>query len=79
MAASRATDPKVSAIPKLNRHIGPHGYKLPDSRLEAMWSNVDDLTQWLMLRPNVQYVYQPGGTDKRTDDVILGLKVQMRM
>jgi len=37
------------------------------------------LTQWLMLRPNVQYVFQPGGSDKRTDDIILGLKAQLKI
>ena len=31
-------------------------------------------TDWLNLRPNIQYVHQPGGISQ-TDDVILGLKM----
>jgi len=35
-------------------------------------------TGWLDLRPNVQYIHQPGGISQ-TDDVILGLKVSARL
>jgi porin len=31
-------------------------------------------TRWLTLRPNLQYIHQPGGLEHATDDVILGLK-----
>ena len=31
-------------------------------------------THWLMLRPNLQYIYRPGGVIGRTDDIVLGLK-----
>jgi len=31
-------------------------------------------TSWLDVRPNIQYIHQPGGIDQ-TDDVILGLKI----
>jgi len=34
-------------------------------------------TDWLNLRPNIQYVDQPGGI-KQTDDSILGLKTTLR-
>jgi porin len=33
------------------------------------------LTRWLELRPNVQYVAQPGGIARSTNDVIVGLRV----
>jgi porin len=33
------------------------------------------LTRWLDLRPNVQYVAQPGGIARNTNDVIVGLRV----
>jgi len=33
---------------------------------------------WLDLRPNIQYVHQPGGISQ-TDDIILGLKVSARL
>ena len=30
--------------------------------------------RWLKLRPNIQYIHQPGGISSRTDDIVLGLK-----
>jgi porin len=33
------------------------------------------VTRWLDLRPNVQYVAQPGGIARNTNDVIVGLRV----
>jgi porin len=35
-------------------------------------------TNWLDLRPNVQYIRQPGGISQ-TDDIILGLKLSIRI
>lgn len=32
-------------------------------------------TEWLELRPNVQYIHEPGGLDRKKDDVIAGLKL----
>ncbi len=34
-------------------------------------------SKWLELRPNVQYVRQPGGVSQNTDDVIVGLKLSV--
>jgi porin len=34
------------------------------------------LTDWLNLRPNLQYIHQPGGIDQK-DDVVLGLKTTL--
>jgi len=33
------------------------------------------VTRWLELRPNIQYVVQPGGNARNTNDVIVGLRV----
>ena len=33
------------------------------------------ITRWLDLRPNVQFVGQPGGIARNTNDVIIGLKL----
>jgi porin len=33
------------------------------------------ITRWLDLRPNIQYVVQPGGYARNTSDVIVGLRV----
>ena len=37
------------------------------------------VTRWLDLRPNVQYVVQPGGVASNTSDVIVGLRVSANL
>jgi porin len=36
-------------------------------------------TPWLELRPNVQYVLQPGGIARNTDDIIIGLRLSINL
>jgi porin len=36
-------------------------------------------TRWLELRPNVQYVVQPGGVARNTDDFIIGLRLSINL
>ena len=35
-------------------------------------------TKWLMLRPNIQYIYHPGGTSENANVVVLGLKAAVK-
>jgi porin len=35
--------------------------------------------RWLDLRPNIQYVAQPGGIARNTNDVIVGLRVSANL
>jgi porin len=37
------------------------------------------VTRWLDLRPNVQYVVQPGGLARNTNDVIVGLRLSVNL
>ena len=37
------------------------------------------VNRWLDLRPNVQYVVQPGGIARNTNDVIVGLKLSVNL
>ena len=37
------------------------------------------VTRWLDLRPNIQYVVQPGGIARNTNDVIVGLRVSVNL
>jgi porin len=37
------------------------------------------INRWLDLRPNVQYIAQPGGVARNTDDVIVGLRVTINL
>jgi len=34
-------------------------------------------TEWLTLRPNVQYVHEPGGIARNSDDLIVGLRLSI--
>ncbi|GAB1619944.1 carbohydrate porin [Pseudomonas sp. NGC7] len=36
------------------------------------------VTKWLMVRPNLQFVRHPGGVDEVDDAVVVGLKIQSR-
>jgi len=35
-------------------------------------------TQWLTLRPNIQYIHHPGGISQNRDVVVLGLKTEVK-
>jgi porin len=35
-------------------------------------------TRWMTLRPNIQYIYHPGGSSQNTDVVVLGLKASVK-
>ena len=35
-------------------------------------------TKWMTLRPNIQYIYRPGGSDQNEDVVVLGLKASVK-
>jgi porin len=37
------------------------------------------VTSWAVVWPNLQYIHQPGGVSQNTDDVVLGLKLTVRM
>jgi len=37
-----------------------------------------NLTNWITLRPNVQYIHHPGGTGENANVVVLGLKASMK-
>lgn len=36
-------------------------------------------TNWLMIRPNIQYVWHPGGVNHVDDALIIGMKIQARL
>jgi porin len=35
------------------------------------------IATWLQLRPDIQYIYQPGGVAHVTDDVVVGLRLSL--
>jgi|HubBroStandDraft_1064217.scaffolds.fasta_scaffold00089_12 porin len=52
--------------------VGVQGYEYVSEFFYAVHVN-----RWLDLRPNVQYVVQPGGIARNTNDVIVGLRVSV--
>jgi porin len=55
--------------------LGPTGVQRSEYAGELFY-NVH-AAPWLDLRPNIQYVRQPGGVAQNTDDVILGLRLSI--
>jgi porin len=56
---------------------GPVGVQTAEYASELFWSF--NPAPWIALRPNVQYVWQPGGLAHTTDDVVVGLKVSINL
>jgi porin len=52
--------------------VGVQGYEYVSEFFYAVHVN-----RWLDLRPNVQYVVQPGGIARNTNDIIVGLRVSV--
>ena len=55
--------------------LGPVGVQSSEYVGEIFYSV--HATRWLELRPNIQYVHQPGGIAQNTDDVIVGLRLSV--
>jgi len=56
--------------------VGSYWYNWPVSQWATLYYGLDP-APWLDLRPNVQYVYQPGGTARNHADLIVGLRVSV--
>ena len=57
--------------------LGPVPVQTSEYVLEAFYGV--QATGWLVLRPDFQYVHQPGGVRENTDDIILGLKLLLKL
>ena len=57
--------------------LGPVGVQTSEYVGEIYYSV--QATSWAVLRPDFQYILQPGGIRSNTDDIILGLKLLVRM
>src|SRR5678816_3526283 len=56
--------------------VGPVPVQGSEYPLELYYTY--NATSWLMLRPNLQFIYHPGGTSERQNVVVLGLKASMK-
>lgn len=66
---------RVAAAERLENAKGERGVFAQSSEwVGEVFYNID-VGQWLDLRPNVQYIAQPGGIARRPNDVILGFKM----
>ena len=57
--------------------LGPVGVQRSEYVGEIFYSV--HATKWLEMRPNIQYVHQPGGIAQNTDDVIVGLRLSVNL
>jgi len=57
--------------------LGPVGVQTSEYVGEIYYSL--HATHWLILRPNLQYVLQPGGISHNSNDIIFGLKLSLRL
>jgi porin len=67
---------RVSEAEELQIAPGPGPVPVQSTEYEAELFYTVQVTDWLNLRPNIQYVLQPGGI-AQTDDIILGLKTAL--
>jgi porin len=56
--------------------LGPVSVQHSEYPVEVYYSI--NATQWLMLRPNVQYIHHPGGIEQNENVVVLGLKASVK-
>jgi len=68
---------RVRAAEELENAAGLGPVPLQSAEYETELYYTVHATDWLNLRPNIQYIHQPGGI-RQTDDVILGLKTALR-
>ena len=59
------------------RNLGP--VAVQGSEYVAEFFYCVQVTRWLDLRPNIQYVVQPGGITKNSNDVIVGLRLSVNI
>jgi porin len=55
------------------------GEAMLGSEYEIEFDYGAQLTPWLMVQPNVQYIVNPGGDSRRTDVVVLGIKTAITL
>ncbi len=56
--------------------LGPVSVQHSEYPVELYYSF--NVAQWLTLRPNLQYIFRPGGTSDNTDVVVAGLKASIK-
>ncbi|WP_416465208.1 carbohydrate porin [Pseudomonas sp. LFS044] len=54
-------------------------YPSKEENIAPSYSTAYKQQKWLMIRPNLQYVRNPGGVDEVKSAVIIGLKLQFRL
>lgn len=66
---------RVAALQRLQNAAGLGSVPVQTSEYASEFYYGFDPWPWLDLRPNLQYVYQPGGTSRNAADLIVGLRL----
>ena len=56
--------------------LGPVAVQSSEYPVELYYSI--NLTNWITFRPNIQYIFHPGGTSENANVVVLGLKASIK-
>jgi porin len=68
---------RIAAVEEVQDATGPTPVAVQRSEYVGEIFYSVHATSWLELRPNIQYVHQPGGITQNTDDVIVGLRLSV--
>ena len=72
-------NPRIADVERLQNAAGLTSVGVQASEWESeIFYNIH-VKGWLDLRPNVQYIAQPGGVARNTNDVIVGLKLAINL
>ncbi len=72
-------NPRVARAEALQDALGGTPVAVQSSEYVAELYYSLHATRWLILRPNFQYIRQPGGVADKADDLVLGLKVVLSL
>jgi porin len=68
---------RIAAAESLYNAVRPEGLPVQTSEYVGELFYSLHIAQWLQLRPDVQYVFRPGGNPRTTDDVIVALRLSI--
>ena len=70
---------RIADVETQQNALNPGSVGVQGSEYVAEFFYNVQVTRWLDLRPNVQYVVQPGGIARNTNDVIVGLRLSVNI
>jgi porin len=79
MVAWARTNPRLSQFQHDRNQLRPNHSTVQRSETVIELDCGIQVTPWLLLQPNLQYIVQPGGNDDRSDALVLGLHFAVKL